>query len=85
MNERNMKSDLRIKVIEGNEEDVGRAFSLLPRRCLIQAGGHEKPFEAFDWTGGGFFYPPMVEAKMTPNTAKHIMIIIFFCKYPQHA
>ena len=28
-------------------------------------------------------YPPMVEARMMPNMAKHIMIIIFFCKYPQ--
>ncbi len=54
----------------------------------------QKPFEAFDWAVGGVFfcffwvflndynpkYPPMVEAKMTPNTAKQIMIIIFFCK-----
>lgn len=26
-------------------------------------------------------YPPMVEARMTPNMAKHIMIIIFFCNF----
>lgn len=86
-------------VFLGNEEDIGLAFSLLPRRCSIQAGGHKSLlklligqlavlvsvfvlffFFSFSKNDYNPKYPPMVEAKMTPNMAKQIMIIIFFCK-----
>lgn len=46
-----------IEFFEGNEEDIFRFFTWLPRRCLIQAGGHTKAFcEAFDWAVGWLIF-----------------------------